>query len=455
LEDERQAYPPFFGWFLSLMPEAWLTAASARWYSQLADGILMVLMLSDVLSAGMPASGVAVVVFIIGTAPVLAAYNTQLTSRAFGNLFLMIAVLAAVVAPHFPDDPRGIMSLVLATIAVAGVVLTHKMSFQLLVFCWPAWAIVERDWRLALVPFIGVVLAATLTGLPFAKLQWRSHREIVAFWHKHRDELGAHSFNDSSVYGNDKRGTTLFHQPGLRGAVVHFVRAFAYNPFAWLVPTTLLWAGQPPAWIMAWTLGPLFLALLTLYVPQLRCLGGGHLYVFNSVAPSSLWWAFAILQGDPKTFALFAVAAAAAMIALFIAYRTRTAGAALRDSSYQAALEYLAGLRPDRLAVFPLTAAEEAAFRTPHAVLWGGHGLGFPRLELVYPVLRRSIGEIMRTYGCSMLLFDTRYWTEGVACIGRELPDAEVLSFGSWRIVSIPVTPLRKGTMSACAASPV
>jgi hypothetical protein len=455
LEDERQAYPPFFGWFLSLMPEARLTAASARWYSQVVDGILMVLMLSYALSAGMPAFGLAVVVFIIGTAPVLAAYNTQLTSRAFGNLFLIIAVLAVVVAPHFPDDPRGIMSLVLATIAAGGVVLTHKMSFQLLAFCWPAWAIVERDWRLALVPLIGVVLAATLTGLPFAKLQWRSHREIVAFWNEHRDELGAHTFNDSPVYGNDRCGTSLFHQPGLRGAVVHFVRAFAYNPFGWLVPITLLWMNPPPEWIMVWTLGPLFLALLTLYVPQLRCLGGGHLYVFNSVAPSSLWWAFAIVQGDPRTFALFAAAAAATMIALFMAYRTRKARVALRDSSYRAALEYLTTLPPDRLAVFPLTAAEEAAFRTPHAVLWGGHGLGFPRLEPVYPVLRRSIGEIMRTYSCTMLLFDTRYWPEGVACIGRELPDAKILSFGSWRIVSIPVTLLRKETMSACAASPV
>jgi hypothetical protein len=455
LEDERQAYPPFFGWFLSLMPDAWLTAASARWYSQVVDGILIALMLCYAWSAGWQASSVAVIVFIIGTAPVLAAYNTQLTSRAFGNVFLTIAVLAAVMAIHFPDDFRGILALALATTAVAGVVLTHKMSFQLLAFCWPAWAIAEHDWRLASVPVIGVILAALITGLPFARLQWLAHAEIVVFWNRHRDELGAHAFNDSPIYGNKQRGVSLFHQPGLRGAFIHFVRAFSYNPFAWLVPTTLWWMSPPPGWILLWTLGPLFLALLTLYVPQLRCFGGGHLYVFNSVAPSALWWAFAARTGDGRTFALFAVAAVATVFALFMAFRTRKAAVGIRDTSYRAALDYLARLQPDRLAVFPLTAAEEAAFCTPHAILWGGHALTFPRLEAIYPVLRKPLAEIMRTYGCSMLLLDTRYWPEGMACVGRELADASILDFGHWRVIRLPVKGVSHSMGSACAASPV
>jgi hypothetical protein len=450
LEDERQAYPPFFGWFLSLIPEGWLTAASARWYSQVVDGILITLMLSYAWTAGLQGASASIIVFIIGTAPVLAAYNTQLTSRAFGNLFLTIAVLAALGGSHSSDQFRSVALLAFATIAVAAVVLTHKMSFQLLAFCWPVWAIIERDWRLAPVPVAGVLLSSLLTGLPFAKLQWRAHWEIVAFWHKHRDELGAHAFNDSPVYGNERRGATLFHQPGLRGAFIHFVRAFSYNPFAWLVPTTLLWLSAPPDWVVIWTLGPLVLAILTLYVPQLRCLGGGHLYVFNSVAPSALWWAFAVVTDDRRTFSLLVVAAAAALVALLKAYRTRKAGAAARDPSYRAALEYLAGLNPDRLAVFPFTAAEEAAFRTPHAVLWGGHALTFPQLEPVFPVLRKSVGEILRDYRCSLFLFDTRYWPEGEACAERELTAGEILSFGPWRVVRVPTNLIREDASPSC-----
>lgn len=451
LEDERQAYPPFFGWFLSLVPEGLLTGASARWYAQMVDGILAALMLSYTWTAGLPAASVAVIVLVIGTAPILAAYNTQLTSRAFGNLFLMIAVLAAANSQP-PDDFRGVVLLVFAAMAVAAVVLTHKMSFQLLAVCWPAWAVIEGDWRLALILPVGIVLSSLITGLQFAKLQWRAHAEIVAFWHKHRDELGGHIFNDSPVYGNEKRGRTLFHQPGFRGALAHFIRAFGYNPFGWLAPVTLLWSDAPPDWVVIWTVGPLALAILTLYVHQLRCLGGGHLYVFNSVAPSSLWWSFAVAQGDWRTFLLLAIATAATIFALRQAYHTRKAGAAARDPFYRAALAHVASLNPDRLAVFPFTAAEEAAFRTPHAVLWGAHGLGFPRLEPVFPVLRKPVGAVLRDYRCGLLLFDTRYWAEGEACLARELPDADSLEFGPWRIVRVPTQTIET-EVTACAGS--
>jgi hypothetical protein len=452
LEDERQAYPPFLGWLLSLLPEGLLTSGLTRWYAQIVDGILAALMLSYAWTAGLPVASAAVIVLVIGTAPVLAAYNTQLTSRAFGNLFLVIAVLFAA-SSHPPDDFRSVALLAFATIAAAAVVLTHKMSFQLLAFCWPTWAVIEGDWRLALIPPAGIALSLLITGPQFAKLQWRAHAEIVAFWHKHRNELGAHIFNDSPVYGNEKRGRTLFHQPGFRGALTHLIRAFSYNPFGWLAPITLLWSSSPPDWVVVWTVGPLVLAVLTLYVPQLRCLGGGHLYVFNSVAPSSLWWSFAVAQGNWRTFLLLAFATAVALFALREAYRTRKAGAAARDPFYRAALDHLADLSPDRLTVFPFTAAEEAAFRTPHAVLWGGHGLRFPQLAPVFPVLRKPVGTILRDYRCGLLLFDTRYWPEGEALLARELPGAVTLEFGPWRLVRAPAKTVDQTTASPCAES--
>jgi hypothetical protein len=115
-------------------------------------------------------------------------------------------------------------------------------------------------------------------------------------------------------------------------------------------------------------------------------------------------------------------------------------------------LDHLASLNPDRLAVFPFTAAEEAAFRTPHAVLWGAHGLGFPQLEPVFPVLRKPVGAVLRDYRCGLLLFDTRYWPEGEDCLAREIPGAESLEFGAWRVVRVPGQAINT-EVTACAES--
>lgn len=452
LEDERQAYPPFFGWFLSRFLESWLTGSAARWYPQICDLVLLGLVLAACWGAGVAGTGIAAAVFVVGTAPVLAAYNTQLTSRAFGNLFLFASVLSSAAGLRADNLQIELIDFALSGAAVAGVVLTHKMSLQLLAAVWPVWALAEWDWRLALVPLLGLTIATAVTGVPFGRLQWRAHWEILAFWHRHWNLLGAHAFHDSAVYGGERRGRTLFHQPGWRGALTHATRAVSYNPMAWLLPLSLLWSPAPPLWVLIWSVGPLAAALLTLYVPQLRCLGGGHLYIFNSVAPSAVWWALLIADGKPANIALFALGVVLSAGALLGAWRTR-ATARGRDTDYRSALTHLAALPPGRLAVFPLTAVEEAAFSTPHAVLWGAHGLGFFDIEPIYPVLQRPIGELMRRYGCSMLLLDTRYWPEGQNCISRELPGADIRTFGAWCLVCLP-KPSNDEASDGCAAMP-
>ena len=92
---------------------------------------------------------------------------------------------------------------------------------------------------------------------------------------------------------------------------------------------------------------------------------------------------------------------------------------------------------PGRIAVFPLTAAEEVAFRSPHAVLWGAHSLGFRRLEPVFPTLKIPLRMVVSNFACNLVLFDTRYWRNGIDVIAVELPTARIMVFGNWRLVAI------------------
>ena len=58
---------------------------------------MLVLLIGYAVASGMSFLAVAVIIAVFGTAPVLVAYNTQITSRAFGNLFLVACMLSAVV----------------------------------------------------------------------------------------------------------------------------------------------------------------------------------------------------------------------------------------------------------------------------------------------------------------------------------------------------------------------
>ena len=167
LEDERQFYPPLFGWLLSKFPERILVAPNSVWIVQAADVLVLVLLIGYAVASGMSFLAVAVIIAVFGTAPVLVAYNTQITSRAFGNLFLVACMLSMVAVSAQQNVTFAVLLYVLAVCAAAAVVLTHKMTTQLLLALWPFWPFAFGNWYVLFVPPLGIALAALLTGYEF------------------------------------------------------------------------------------------------------------------------------------------------------------------------------------------------------------------------------------------------------------------------------------------------
>jgi len=440
LEDERQCYPPFLGWLLARLPESWLSGVRPVALVQAADAATLLLLIAHALHLNAPAASIVVIFLVYGLAPVLAAYNTQLSSRSFGNLFFTASLLSQAAASALPSDaPKFILGFAVAIVATAAVILTHKMTTQLMIALWPLWPFALGDARIAFILPTGLILSVLITGPRFAAMQWRAHADIVAFWHRHRDALGAHVFAHSPIYGDPSRvGETAFHKPGWDGWRAHGALAFGYCPLLWLAPLTLVAAPPPPAWILIWTIGVAMVALLTLYVPILRCFGGGHLYIFNAIAPAALWWATVVAHGTSEVLAIFGLGLLATLLALVWGHRRRLQGHSRADEGFQAVIDHLSKLPPGRVAVFPLTAAEEVAYRTPQAVLWGAHGYGFCQLEPIFPVMRERLSTVLRQHRCDWLLFDVRYWPGGPEVVSAEFPHAHVVSFASWNLVTLP-----------------
>lgn len=437
LEDERQTYPPGFGLFLALFPETILRGPVSVWIVVALDAVTLAALLVAASALGVGAWGLVALVAVYGFAPVLVAYNTQLTSRGLGNLFLVVKLLseAAAVASD------GVTAAALWSVAIfasALVILTHKMTTQFMVALWPFWALVLGSLTAALSPILGLMLATAVTGLAFQRMQWSTHLDIVRFWDKHWRSMGVHPFHRSPIYGNPAAPAPgAFHQPGVAGMRRHAILAAAYLPAAWLLPLTPLFAAAPPAWIVTWLLVALAAALATLFLPRLKCLGGGQLYLFNAVAPAALWWAFLVATPTAPVLFIFLVATIATAGSLALGWHRRSGVRSEPDGGLAAAIEALSCRPRAHVAAFPMTAAERIAFETPHAVLWGGHGFGLDRLEPYFPVCREPLSTALPRDGVTLVLVDTRWWPDGEAALAREFPTARMSSFGTWRLAEL------------------
>ena len=438
LEDETQAYPPAFGFMLGRLPEAVLR----RWpvaLSLVAD-VLTLAALGAMLAYLKIGSGALVAaVAAAAIAPALITYNTQINPRAFGQLFLTAFVVLEVVAAGASLTGWAAALLSAAAVAMAAlVVLTHKMSTQLMVVLWPLFALALWSVPAAIIVPLGIIVAAIVTGPRFAAYQWRAHWDVVRFWDRHQASLGAHPLEHSPLYGDPKNLRDAAYHKGLDGAPRHLATIIGYAPLNVVLPVLLLLGAPPPGWLLTWFFATYAFVLLTLFVRPLKCFGGGHLYVINAVAPGAIWWGIALSDGGSTEWTLFAAGLALSALSLAIAWRRIGQRPNASDAGFAALIERL-GQRPaGRIAVFPLTAAEAIAYKTDHAVLWGGHGYGFRRLEGLFPVVTKPLRDILHENQIDWLAWNTRYWPGGAKVVRDEdLSSEDADAFDDWRLVPV------------------
>jgi hypothetical protein len=195
LLDEEQWYPPLFPWLLARIP------VLATWERHLGLALDLLRLALLMAAAGWIAGGDWRVVLAAGlvyaTTPVLILYNVQPNPRALGALFLdaLLLVLLAVMTGHGGGPAWAALGL------LAGLVLlSHKMTTQLLWFGVAAGALVARDARLLLIVPFSVAAAWLLSGGFYANVL-RAHGDIVTFWNRNWRWLQADPIRESPVYG--------------------------------------------------------------------------------------------------------------------------------------------------------------------------------------------------------------------------------------------------------------
>ncbi len=431
MEDETQAYPPLFGWLLARLPERW------RGHLTIAVEVgELVVLLYVLLALGAEPMALIIGLGVYLAAPVLVVYNAQLTPRILGDFFLFAALVCQLAAVELVTAETAQVALWVASVGfVALIVMTHKMTLQLYAVLLPFWAWALDSLLVPAAAIGGLALYVLIVGPYFAAYQFRAHWDIVRFWNRYWRGLGAHQFKHSPIYGDPKANRDeCFHVPGCRGALRHLRLVVSYAPFNPFLPLASL-AGDawPPVWVLVWLVATYSWVLVTLYVPRLKCLGGGHLYVFNTIAPSVLYLAFLPLTAQVLGVLLLGVGLT--LVSLILAIRVVARRPIARHDDSNTIVEEAAIMPAGRFAVFPLQAAEVVAACTPHAVLWGGHGYGFRNLEGFFPILEQPLGFFLRKYKIDWVLWKRSFWPKAVEQLLSEgilAEDVEVIQRGEW-----------------------
>ncbi len=410
--DQYQWYPPLFPILMSKVPEAIFD----RWNYLLAISIdlaRMIFLLS--IAYWLTAGNLSVVTLsglIYATTPILISYNFQLNPRVLAALFLD-GILISLLWYYSYAGPWWVWVIVILLSAL--ILLTHKMTTQLFWFICLCCAVIYHWYFLFLIP-ISIVGAILLSRGFYIKVLI-AHWDIVKFWWANWRWIGADAIRESPIYGTENyQRSVKLHKKGLKGFVWYFFLLFGFNPAAWIAcllvferifiePHVLIYS----TWLIVWLLIPCLLALLTTFIPYLRCIGAGYLYLYNTSIITSLLLAMAFCYSKTPTFSFpYWVYSAAlffnclSIIFFYIKFfnnkRSRI------DRGFNQILQTLKTLPLGTVWCIPSGWHEPVAYKTSHPVLWGAHGYGFKNLLSTFPRLLLPINIVIKQYQVRYLL---------------------------------------------------
>jgi hypothetical protein len=437
LLEEHQWYPPLFPLLVARLPKRVFESYSYT----IANGIDMVRMLfamAIILILTGQYTPMLVVGVIYTLTPILISYNAQLNSRCVGALFLDIVIISIILLTCH----TGLWWLWIPTALFSGLILlTHKMTTQLLWFLSLSAGVLSGNWRFILLIPISIVMALMLSkGFYFKTL--RAHWDIVTFWNRNWRWISAHPVLESPIYGIPGYETpTKYYRSGLKGFFRRMMYLIGFNPWAWSLLAAACYmygVGTRPTpvgfWIIQWLAAILLFACLTTFIPAMRCLGQGYLYLYNSSFPAAL--AAGIIWRAPGHNAVVdAILSAASMlcvISIVLYFCTLKKSKTLKADSFMIdALERLCLLPDGAVICFPQHWHDVVAYKSAKAVLFGAHGYGFKRLEFIFPRLTKPISDVINEHNVKYLLTYNGYLPANFL---EDLPAANVEKFGQYRL---------------------
>jgi len=425
---EEQWYPPGFTVFLSLFPDKIL-----RRYYWIINSIVDFanLLLLDVLLYlnGVPFSVLLTANMFYIFIPVFNIEYFNLNSRPLGNLFFSLFIIAMFAFMHMQGlSLGGVVLFFLLWIAWILILLTHKLTMQCALFVSIVLSVVSRSFVPLLIVLGGIPFCVILTRGFYWKVL-KGHGDILKFWDRHIDFLGAHQVYDSPIYGEERyqeiiqKKTKVF----LRSIPDKLRQLLFYNPFIYFVlyvcffNNDLISSGFQK-YLVIIVCSVLSWSVLTTFIPFLRFLGEGYKYLKYSGLPSAALIAtvFPQLTGGERTaiFCLFILSLASMIKAAYNRWK-KSANISLISGDFKDLLDYLKAHKDiDDIGCMSLHMSDAVVYFSRKRVLWGTHHYLFnEKVVKFFPVLRKTREDISKE-------FQLKYW-----CINKDYVEPECLGF--------------------------
>ncbi len=435
--EEHQWYPPLFPVLVARLPD-FVFERYSRLIATCIDMFRMLFAMAVVFyltgrTTSMLAAGA-----VYALTPILISYNVQLNPRGLAALFLdMVIVLLIMLIWHSAS-----WWLWIPVVLFSGLILlTHKMTTQLFWFLCLAAGIVSADWRLPLLIPVSIAAALILSGGFYLKTL-RAHWDIVTFWNRNWPWISAHPILESQIYGISGYETpTKYFRSGLKGFLRRMHYLIGFNPWGWSLLAAACWMygsgthlTPEDLWTIQWLGIILLFVVLTTFVPAMRCLGNGYLYVYNSSFPAALvvgmiWGG---LKHDAVVNVILAVTFVICVIGIAFYLWTLLKSKTLKiDTFMNEALKRLRTLPDGVVVCLPQHWHDAVSYKSNKSVLFGAHGYGFKRLEFIFPRITKPISEIINKYNVKYLLSYDGYLPDNFL---KDLPAADVEEFGQYRL---------------------
>ncbi len=408
--DDHQWYPPLFPLLLARIP-AGIFKRIDTLIAIAIDLIRMLMLLGVVYWRTQDLSVVAVAGLLYATTPIHIFYNVNLNPRGLAALMLDV-ILLLLLQLLDPGAPWWIWLLIVVGSGL--ILLTHKMTSQLFWFLVLGTALVYQNWLLLLLIPLSFVAALVLSG-GFYRHVAQAHLDIVVFFTRNWRWAGSDLIRESPIYGDGtyERPRKL-HPKGVRGKLGQLARLVGFNPAAWiacLIVYDRLGVVDPvfifPTIVLVWLLLMCLLAFLTTFVPWLKCIGAGYLYLYNATLITSLLLSLTYKQTYiPELSFLFTVGVILCNTVVLTMYYVefyRNKNGRVHPGLEQM-IERLRALPRGVVMCVPANWYEVVAYKSGQPVLWGGHGVWQRSLEPTWPRLLIPVKEVVRRYQVRYLL---------------------------------------------------
>ncbi|OGH16068.1 MAG: hypothetical protein A3C30_00570 [Candidatus Levybacteria bacterium RIFCSPHIGHO2_02_FULL_40_18] len=424
-------YPPVFIWILSKFPFK-LVEKYEFLFSPFFDFIHLIIIFGIVyiLTSNIFLALLTQLLYIL--TPIIILENSSATPRSLGYTLFTILMMSVI---FYYQNPNPAF-LALAVISGSIIFLTHRFTAQGFLFFAVIFDFIKQNIVFSLV-FLTSFAAAVLLSKGFYIKVLRGHIGNLKFWGRNIEYRFAHQ-----VKGN------IGHHENRDFIFRIYNRFLQFPPFVleitspWVLFVLYVFIfefqGNPVFSLMTlWVVISYILALLTIWVPNLRFLGEGQRYLELSAFPAAFLTSNFLVSkinsniGLPLAV-LYSIIGVLALVTIVVIQRKAIINEKLRTLTpeMKKMFAYLKSLKTKpRLLCIPHQITTNTIYHTGCPVYVNASYTTIDKISDVYPYIRKPLREIMKDHNLDMILLNQDYATISDLKIGHYKKVHEVENF--------------------------